>query len=273
MLVNGKIPDNLLVGIEDGKRLRREAAQAWTAIRREVQRLFGWLPTLSPGWTAYRTFEQQVSLFQSNYTLTNTGRASKIWNGQRWYLRPGKASAATPGRSNHGWGAAVDVAGLGNFNSTKYNQFASVAQRFQFSNAEGKSINEPWHWVFTGKMSEDVPTSPPPPTTETPKYSTTEDDMWIMIEKWYPSRLGRNGSLKEIAGWVDSAVENGWNMSTTLDKLESSKAERATVLAAYQKHLNRKPQERDYQERAGVQSVAEVWSSVAASPEAQARKK
>jgi hypothetical protein len=70
---------------------------------------FGGIDTETVG--RYRTYARQEAMFRERYTLTVlAGRPSKIWNGQRWYQLPGTAMAAVPGTSNHGWGAADDVA-------------------------------------------------------------------------------------------------------------------------------------------------------------------
>ena len=56
--------------------------------------------------------------------------------------------AAPPGYSNHQGGVAVDIGGVGPFGSTAYNWLARNAGRFGFSNAEGRRVGEPWHWVY-----------------------------------------------------------------------------------------------------------------------------
>lgn len=57
----------------------------------------------------YRTLAEQESIFRARYTTTYlAGRPYRVWNGVRWYQRPGTAVAAVPGTSNHGWGQAID---------------------------------------------------------------------------------------------------------------------------------------------------------------------
>lgn len=63
------------------------------------------------GGGAYRSYNEQVSLFQQRYeTPPRAGRPTKTWQGRVWSLRAGMATAAVPGTSNHGLGAAVDIA-------------------------------------------------------------------------------------------------------------------------------------------------------------------
>lgn len=60
---------------------------------------------------AYRSYAEQVVIFKNRYTPTYlAGRPYRVWNGVRWYQRPGTSVAAVPGTSNHGWGQAIDFA-------------------------------------------------------------------------------------------------------------------------------------------------------------------
>jgi hypothetical protein len=86
---NGHLPANELTPIPGGK-LRKDAAVAWLAMRKDVGNAAQvWLCPTSDR-TAYRTFEQQQYFWQ----LYQSGRG---------------ALAARPGTSNHGWGIAVDI--------------------------------------------------------------------------------------------------------------------------------------------------------------------
>lgn len=155
-LQNGQLPTSLLAKIDDSRYLEVLAASQWLKLVRYTEKTYGWTPTLSPGVTAYRSLENQIKVlkmyydntYRSGMTLANGGL--RLWDGKVWYRKPGAATAATPGTSNHGWGKAVDVSGLGNFGSTKYDQFKEAANRHGFTNTEGSKINEPWHWVYDG---------------------------------------------------------------------------------------------------------------------------
>ena len=102
---------------------------------------------------AYRDYQGQVRLFTARYTTKKLpGRPSKVWNGVRYWQRPGTAVAAVPGTSNHGWGLALDIAEERNGQpgvdsiSTKFVQWLiKNAKSYGFS-AELQS--EPWHWRY-----------------------------------------------------------------------------------------------------------------------------
>lgn len=148
---NGRLPDSVLAPIPGGARLLTSVAVTWLAICAEVYRLHGWIPRPTGPTDGYRTYAVQVATFNARYTRTRLpGRPTKTWNGVTYWLLPRRAPAAVPGKSNHGWGAAVDVTGLGGFDGVRYRQFAAVAARFGWTNSEGRKIGEAWHWVDVG---------------------------------------------------------------------------------------------------------------------------
>ena len=65
----------------------------------------------------YRSYTAQVTLFNQRYVDhyvkgQTEATATRHWNGKGYYKKLGVAAAATPGTSNHGWGLAVDFAGI-----------------------------------------------------------------------------------------------------------------------------------------------------------------
>src|SRR5690606_18411309 len=96
---NGRVPVDELCAVEfaPGALLRCDAAYALELLNVEYRAEFGEdIGVVS----SYRTYDEQVRL-----------KAQKGW------------LAATPGRSNHGWGVAVDLAGmgaLGDFSSPRH---------------------------------------------------------------------------------------------------------------------------------------------------------
>lgn len=195
---NGQIPASALTSITgvSGARLRPGAAAAWERLRAAVHTAHGWYPAPTGPTDAYRPYATQESLFRARYTTTYlAGRPSKRWNAATWYLRAGMAAAAVPGTSNHGLGITVDITGLGSlgvFTTTHYKQLAAIATTLGWSNAEGRSIGEPWHWTYTGAAEltssggtttgtvTDVPTLTAP-TPITPLAQ--EDDMRIIAQQ------------------------------------------------------------------------------------------
>lgn len=76
---------------------------------------------------SYRTYDRQVTL-----------------KAQKGHM------AATPGKSNHGWGMAIDFAFGSNQGSTGFRWLTAHAVKFHFHwlNERTKSPFEPWHWEF-----------------------------------------------------------------------------------------------------------------------------
>lgn len=186
---NGQIPTGVLTALvtAPGQRLEATAARQWDALARSVLNLYGWMPLLTD---SYRPYAVQERIFRERYTTTYTEYAKgkvdrRVWQGKSWYRRPGTAAAAVPGTSNHGWGKAVDASALGGFGGARYAQLAGIAARFGYSNAAGRTIDEPWHWEFTGAFtvsnpitnggSVNVPSIPGAPAPLDPEDDMTPD--------------------------------------------------------------------------------------------------
>lgn len=138
---NGWLSADILVAIAGGM-LLRNPARAWNAFVSAASKAGIVLEPTSPSDT-YRSFYTQVRLFETNYrpgyNILSTTTDWKIWKGQKWYRKRGKATAAIPGTSNHGWGLAVDVA---NASSRRLVWMLDNAHRFGFT---WEIQSEPWH--------------------------------------------------------------------------------------------------------------------------------
>lgn len=192
---NGQIPASALVSIGNGARLVASAASRWFVIVAEVEDRSGWTPRPTGPLDAYRplsgSYYAQTETFLRRYTTQYLpGRPSKQWAGRTYWLRAGQASAAVPGTSNHGWGSAVDVADIGGFGGTRYDQFAQVATAHGLTNTEGRSVGEAWHWVDQATVhairnGTTLPTAPvvtaPAVTTPAP-ITLMEDDVARIIQ-------------------------------------------------------------------------------------------
>lgn len=130
---NGFIPLTALCPLgEDELRdhlLRCDAAQSFAALDQAFFDRFGRRSCVTD---SYRTFAEQVRLYA---------------------VKP--ALAAVPGRSNHGWGLALDLCGgAQSFDSPEYFWLTANAPAFGWSNPQwarrGGSREEPWHWEFVG---------------------------------------------------------------------------------------------------------------------------
>lgn len=113
--VNGRLSAALLIDIpgQDGGpvvRLVRPAANGWRALC-AAARAVGFVLVATSVADSYRLYEIQERIFLQRYTTTPNGSTNtRTWQGKTWYLRPGFASAAAPGTSNHGLGLAIDTA-------------------------------------------------------------------------------------------------------------------------------------------------------------------
>ena len=159
---NGLIPDSDLVPVAGGARLLAPVAEAWRATCAEVQRAHGWTPTPTGPLDGFRPLEGNyysqrdtfLRRYQTGYAQYAPGKVdARRYNGVLYYRKPGQAAAAVPGTSNHGWGCAIDVAGLGS-NPTRYEQFSAIAYRHGLSNAEGLAVGERWHWTHPGTVTQ-----------------------------------------------------------------------------------------------------------------------
>jgi hypothetical protein len=143
---NGQLPAGLLTDVAAGARLHHLAGRAWAALV-DAAASAGVALTFTHGG-CYRTYQQQETLFLERYTTDVLDRPSKMWNGRRWYQRPGVAMAAVPGTSNHGLGLAVDTAiGTSPDSARPLDDVAlgwllSNAARFGWS---WEAQSEPWH--------------------------------------------------------------------------------------------------------------------------------
>ncbi len=89
--------------------------------------------------------------YQTSYVQYATGKVDRrVWNGVAYYRKPGTAAAAVPGHLEPRLGIAVDITGLGGFDGTRYKQLSAIAVPLDWSNTEGRSVGEAWHWTYTG---------------------------------------------------------------------------------------------------------------------------
>jgi len=202
MAANGRLPDSALVDVAGcpGARLTPATAASWAAIRVEVHALYGWTPELAGPLDAYRPLSGgyycQHETFLRRYVRRNTGSGDRRYydsdgNGVReafWRLI-GQAAAAVPGTSNHGLGTTADVANLGGFSGKRYGQFAAVAIRNGWSNAEGRRVAEAWHWsnISATAVGNVIATpgavaSAPATAAPAPLIPTVQEDDMLIIE-------------------------------------------------------------------------------------------
>ena len=128
---NGRIPASALASIATGHRLRPDAAAAWDALQQQATADLGRPIGVTD---SYRSYEAQVAV-----------RAAK------------GSLAATPGRSNHGWGLALDLV-TGGWDGTAMRWLEANAGRYgwvhpDWAQRDG-SNPEHWHWEYVGGGQE-----------------------------------------------------------------------------------------------------------------------
>ena len=118
---NGRLPDSSLASIGEGRlRAQPSAAEAYKAMKNAAS---GDRVNIN-STDAYRTYEEQVDVKRRKPTL-----------------------AATPGKSNHGWGLAFDIKTKEGDNTFKW--MTENASRFGFKGPL-RNPYEPWHWEYVG---------------------------------------------------------------------------------------------------------------------------
>jgi hypothetical protein len=251
-ILNGRLPDSLLAEVPwaPGEYIAADALPSLTRLNAAFRARFGRDLTINEG---YRSYATQVE-YKARTKLPKTDPR---------YLR----FASTPGKSVHGWGYAVDFGLIYGFGSDEYAWLADHAPDFGWwqppqYRADG-DYPEFWHWERNPSLEQ-----PTEPAAAAPaRVPEEDDDMFQLIEKLYREELGREPDPSGIATWLDVARAQG--AVAMVEAFRKSKAERATVLRAFRVLLNRTPSERDIAERAGKQTVAEVWASIKASGEYQ----
>lgn len=151
-LTNGVIPTGALTALSVGGHLLATPARAFEEWRRQAA-TSGRTLTITSVADAYRALAIQERVFLQRYIPQATGGG--IYGDVRWYsnvryVRRHGAAAAVPGTSNHGRGLAVDIANAGPFGGPFHDWLLATGPALGWSNAEGRSVNEPWHWVHDG---------------------------------------------------------------------------------------------------------------------------
>jgi hypothetical protein len=274
---NGEVPPHLLATL-DGQpeaSLRADAAAAWNRARAAVKARTG-ITLRVRGWN--RTRAEQVTFYLQRHRLARKGeRVCCRWQG-RGYVFTGTAHAAPPGTSNHGWGLAVDVedyGGVGRFDHPRRVATFPILAEHGWTDTEGRGpIREPWHLVYDPARDRHRNTPTPPTAPDlAPVPDVQEDDMRGLIEALYRRRLGREGSTREVDDWVISAAELGKTPTQLVDVFEDSRAEDATVRAAFLDFLGREPGQHEITGwLAGGTLVEQVRDGIERSPEALAKK-
>lgn len=137
----GKLPASLLRAVPGGGKMHHIASYAWEAMVDRAKKQGVELKPTSSGDT-YREYELQKRGFLQRYQLEPIpGQSTKTFEGKTWYLKKGMAMLATPGKSQHNLGLAVDVANASE--PKRLNWLIANVKDFGFSWEVVPS--EPWH--------------------------------------------------------------------------------------------------------------------------------
>jgi hypothetical protein len=137
----GKLPASLLKAVPGGGKMHWIAASAWTAMVEKAKAEGVELKPTSSGDT-YRDYESQKKGFLTRYQLEPVaGTSTKTFEGKTWYLKKGMAMLATPGKSQHNLGLAVDVHSASE--PKRLTGLIAIVKEFGFSWEVVPS--EPWH--------------------------------------------------------------------------------------------------------------------------------
>jgi hypothetical protein len=149
----GKLPANLLKAVPGGGKMHWIAASAWTAMIQKAKAEGVELKPTSSGDT-YRSYDSQKAGFLQRYQLQPIpGQSTKSFEGKTWYLKKGMAMLATPGKSQHNLGLAVDVHSASE--PKRLNWLIANVKEFGFSWEVVPS--EPWHLRYVS--GDNVPAS------------------------------------------------------------------------------------------------------------------
>lgn len=148
----GELPNNMLVEIKPYGKLLFAAADCWMAWRdrafAEGIKIFK--PTSAND--TYRSLSVQLAAWNDRMTTQPiAGVNPRVYKGQNWYLKPGKAPIAQPGKSHHNWGISVDVSEA---SGARLEFMAATALEYGFS---WELDSEPWHVnVFNADVVPDA---------------------------------------------------------------------------------------------------------------------
>jgi len=178
----GKLPADLLRPIEAGGKMHWLAAAAYNAMDEAAKAEGIELKPTSAGDT-YRSYDSQKAGFLQRYqTEAIPGASTKTFEGKTWYLKKGMAMLATPGKSQHNLGLAVDIANAAE--PKRLNWLIANVKKFGFSWEVVPS--EPWHLRYVNGDN------PPPAVAE-----------WMAKNNWTKPA----GSVTPAAGGGDEITK------------------------------------------------------------------
>ena len=191
----GKLHPSLLRKIPQGGQLHYLAADAWNAMVDAAKADGIELKPTSSGDT-YRSYDAQKAGFLQRYQLEPiTNQSTKTFEGKTWYLKKGMAMLATPGKSQHNLGLAVDIHTAGEPKRLKW----LVANVLKFGFSWEVVPSEPWHIRYT--EGDQVP------------QAVKE---WLVLNPKEPSAFGTTTEQKAAAEAVVAKVQESKKIDTSI---------------------------------------------------------
>ena len=151
---NGRLSPVLLTAGPANTRLVTPAARAWAAmyVAACADGFTGRNALTVTGGGSYRSIGMQQQLWAQRMTPNPViGRTPVFYAGQAYYLRPGMATVALPGWSNHGLGLALDLAQ----GATPAEALGLSGRLLEWVKQNAASLgwspevdSEPWHWHY-----------------------------------------------------------------------------------------------------------------------------
>ena len=157
--VNGRMESDRLMTV-DGCTLERDAAYLFSLMLDAAKKDGIYLDSED----CYRSFDSQAAAYERRCPVVETAifavdpsTGEKVQTGTKRDRECSGPPVAPAGRSNHGWGRAVDFSNGSSVLSCYDQEFdwlKSNGHRFGWVHPSwahcGKSTREPWHWEFAG---------------------------------------------------------------------------------------------------------------------------
>lgn len=143
--INGHIDTGVLVDVSGrGDYLEPAGAAKWLQLVAACKAATGITLAPASGSSAYRPEAIQEEFFTERYVRVSYN-SGLWWSGSYWVKKPGQATAAIPGTSNHGWGRAIDLTGYEG-RPVVWAWLLAHAAEFGYDWATGRASGEQWHW-------------------------------------------------------------------------------------------------------------------------------
>ena len=216
----GKLHPSLLRKIPQGGQLHYLAADAWNAMVDAAKADGIELKPTSSGDT-YRSYDAQKAGFLQRYQLEPiANQSTKTFEGKTWYLKRGMAMLATPGKSQHNLGLAIDIHSASE--KKRLNWLIENVVKFGFSWEVVPS--EPWHIRYT--EGDQVPQAVKDWLVLNPKepsiFGTPAEQKAAAVEKQESAVVG-NENKEDPSSLQNLALDNKGKLVKKLQLLLTQK--------------------------------------------------